>query len=76
MQGPMPNQGLIPICLSLLEGIGTNIEKKRFKCASPYQNLLNLWIITQANNQEQGAMPNMSLTPKLLPFFWGRGCQI
>ena len=27
MQGSMPNQSLIPICLSLLEGIGNNIEK-------------------------------------------------
>ena len=76
MQGSVPNQSLIPICLSLLEGIGTNIEKKRFKCASPYQKLMNLWIITQANNQEQGAMPNISLTPKLLLFFLGGGCQI
>ena len=27
MQGSMPNQSLIPICLSLLEGIGNNIEQ-------------------------------------------------
>ena len=43
--------------------------KQRFLGATQNQKLLNLWVRTQANNLEQGAMPNISLTLKLPLFF-------
>ena len=57
--------------LCFLESILKQTLKKRFKGASPNQKLLNLWMRTQANNLEHGAMPNISLTLKLPLFCLG-----
>ena len=62
--------------MCLLEGIWTNIEKHDSKGASPNQKLLNLWIRIQANNQEQGAMPNVNIPTLQAAYVLGGQYQI
>ena len=74
MQGSVPKQRFIPICLcwKALEFHW----KQRFLGATQNQKLFNLWVRTQSNDLEQGAMPNISLTLKLPLFCLGGQYQI
>ena len=74
MQGSVPNQSLIPICV-YWKAFGLTL-KTRFKGASPNEKLLNLWIRIQANNQEQGAMPNINIPPPQAAYVLGGQYQI
>ena len=73
-KGSVPNQSSIPICV-YWKAFGLTL-KTRFKGASPNQKLLNLWIRIQANNQEQGAMPNVNIPTLQAAYVLGGQYQI
>jgi hypothetical protein len=74
MQGSMPNQSLIPICLSLLEGIGNNIEKKAIQMCKPKSKVVEPVDYNTSKQPKTRCNAKYQPNPQAASFLGG--CQI